>query len=351
MQRLTLIAALVVVKAAEPTWPGKAFDPTDIASDPDFAKFTEFIKVHRNGVHYRDEVETMARFSIFKKTLARVKELNSHGRSETYGVNRFADLSEQEFKARYLKTNPSKANPLLKMKMRDHKNRGNLTASSIDWREKGAVTDVQDQGQCGSCWAYSATEQLESDYFLKYGKLLSLSQQQLVSCDSQCAGCEGGWPATALLYIHQACGQMTTNGYPYTSGSTSQDGTCYFDKSSAAATVSANVGYYISLQNPEHETNMREQIMYSPMSVAVDASLWQYYEKGVMTASSNCGTSINHAVQVVGLNAADSSTPYWIVKNTWGTSWGDSGYIYIAYGSNNCGITYAALVSDPTTVS
>merc|ERR1712217_248986 len=212
-------------------------------------------------------------------------------------------------------------------------------ATSIDWNARGALTPVKNQGQCGSCWAFSATEQLESAYFQAYGQLKELSPQQLTSCDTYDSGCGGGNPINAWAYVSGFGGQEGESSYPYTSGVTGQTGTC----KSNAADVEEDVGSSYSLisSSPSQESNMLAQIQDSPMSVVVDADLWQTYQGGVITSASGCGTAVDHAVQATGYNAEGN---YWIVRNSWGTTWGEDGFVWVEYGANVCAITYQSTI-------
>merc|ERR1719199_117555 len=214
-------------------------------------------------------------------------------------------------------------------------------AQSIDWNAKGVLTPIKDQGQCGSCWAFSATEQLESQFKQTYGSMKELSPQQIVSCDTTCSGCGGGNPIEAWGYVSSFGGQELASDYPYTSGITTQTGSCKSIKKDVAEDVGST--YSTISSQPSQESNMLAQIQESPMSVCVDATLWQTYQGGVITASSGCGTEIDHAVQATGYNAEGN---YWIVRNSWGTTWGENGFVWVEYGSNVCGITDQA-----TTVS
>jgi len=256
---------------------------------------------------------------------------------ERHGITQFMDLTPQEFSAKYKGLRPSKH----LMKRNVTKVHPAAKAQSIDWNAKGVLTPIKNQGQCGSCWAFSATEQLESQYKQKYGTLKELSPQQITSCDTTCAGCGGGNPIEAWGYVSGFGGQELASDYPYTSGVTGQTGTC----SSNAADIAEDVGstYSLIASTPSQESNMLAQIQESPMSVCVDATLWQTYQGGVITASSGCGTSIDHAVQATGYNAEGN---YWIVRNSWGESWGENGFVWVEYGANVCGITDQA-----TTVS
>ena len=145
------------------------------------------------------------------------------------------------------------------------------------------MTPIKNQGQCGSCWAFSATEQLESQYFQKFGSLKQLSPQQITSCDTSSAGCQGGNPIDAWQYVHAFGGQEPNADYKYTSGTTRQTGTCKSKK----ADVTEDDGQYTSIaSSPSQESNMLAQLADSPMSVCVDATIWQTYKGGVITASS-----------------------------------------------------------------
>jgi C1A family cysteine protease len=198
----------------------------------------------------------------------------------------------------------------------------------VDW--SGVLTTpVKDQGYCGSCWAFSATEQIESDVMRTLKTTYVLSPQQITSCATAAYGCSGGWTEVAYQYVTKAGGIETNSDYPYSSymGVT---GTCKASSSKFVATVT---NYY----TVNGETNMANYVKATgPLSVCLDASSWNSYTGGIMTV---CGTSVDHCVQATGVD----TTSYWKVRNSWGTSWGESGYIRLAYGKNTCAIT-----NDPT---
>jgi C1A family cysteine protease len=329
------------------TAPTVASDPSDMASDPDFSKFADFIGTHRGGAGYASEVETIGRFNIFKSNLRLAEERHARAaanakpgrKTESHGVTRFMDLSAQEFSATYKGLIPAKNLTAGAHKLHTSAAKARATAQSIDWNAKGALTKVKNQGQCGSCWAFSATEQLESQYFQKYGTLKELSPQQLTSCDTTDNGCQGGNPINAWGYISGFGGQEDAADYPYTSGTTKQSGTCKSNKADIAEDVGTS--YSMISSKASEESNMLAQIQESPMSVCVDATLWQTYTGGVITASSGCGTSIDHAVQATGYNAEGN---YWIVRNSWAESWGENGFVWVEAGSNVCGITSQATI-------
>jgi len=324
----------------------------DIDSDTDFPKFLAFIEKFRSGIGYASEIETVGRFNAFKSNLRFAEERHARGalnarpgvKPETHGVTQFSDLTPAEFTATHKGYKPLKGNSSFPPKPNKlHANAANVTANanSIDWNARGALTPIKSQGQCGSCWAFSATQQLESQFFQKFGTLQELSPQQLTSCATACNGCGGGDPIAAWGYVSTFGGQEPDSDYRYTSGTTGQTGTCYSDASDVVEDVGST--YSMIANTPSEESNMLAQIQESPMSVCVDASLWQTYTGGVITASSGCGTSIDHAVQATGYN---SDGNYWIVRNSWGTTWGENGFVWLEYGSNVCGITdRAAIVS------
>jgi len=315
--------------------------------DPDFPAFKAFVEKYQR--QYATEVETLGRFQTFKHTLQLIKERNAKGQ-EKHGITKFADLTLDEFKQRHTGLRPTDLHLAKKrMLQKDHGVSSDYKTASIDWRSKGAVTPIKNQGQCGSCWAFSATEQLESDYFLTYGELRELSPQQATSCTTTCYGCQGGNPINAWDYINGYGGQDSKSSYPYVSGITGSTGSCTAKRASREEDVGNAIGYYVA-QEPSQESNMLKQIESSPMSICVDATLWQTYESGVITTASNCGTSIDHAVQVVGYN---SDGNYWIVRNSWGTSWAPTqgGYVYVEAGANVCGITHQATITVPSKVA
>jgi len=263
--------------------------------------------------------EFFARFNTFKSVLDFVREHNAGNSTWTAAINQFSDLTADEFKAQYLSsllipTNPGTAGEESVI-LPDPSQ-----PNDVDWRQKGAVTPVKNQGQCGSCWAFSATGAVEG-WAATTGKgLKSLAEQQLVDCAGSVGnqGCNGGWPNKAIGWLasHGSCAESS---YPYTA----RDGSC---KQCTSVLKPGGVG------TGSGESTLAGQLSSLPVSVCVDASGgFQHYSSGVF--SGPCGTQINHAILAVGYTSA-----YWIVKNSWGTSWGSSGYIYMARGKNLCGI-------------
>jgi C1A family cysteine protease len=216
----------------------------------------------------------------------------------------------------------------------------NLTAlpASIDWTTKGAVTGVKDQGNCGSCWSFSATGALEGAYQIKYGTLVSFSEQNLVSCDTIDSACNGGLMDNAFSWTKSNGGLCTESGYPYTSGTTGQKGTC--TTTCTKNTAVAPKSFTDVAKNSDNA--LMTALAQQPVSVAIQANqpAFQLYKSGVLTGT--CGTNLDHGVLAVGYGTYTDGTDYYKVKNSWGTGWGMGGYILIQRGNpqrcGQCGI-------------
>ena len=287
-------------------------------------EFQSFMNSHKK--EYKDEAEYNARFRIFRDNLAYIRVFNSLGKDWTLGVNHLADLTGEEFKSMY-------TGYIHRESSKNYADLSSVSApTSVDWTTKGAVTPVKNQGQCGSCWAFSTTGSVEGAWFLAGHSLISLSEQQLVSCSGTYGnqGCNGGLMDNAFKYI-VANGIALESTYPY-AGKT---GTC---NKSLASQVAAKISSYKDV-TPDSPTALEAAIATQPVSVAVEAdqSAWQLYNSG--TVSSNCGTSLDHGVLAVGYDTT-ASPPYYKVKNSWGPSWGLAGFIQIAItsGKGVCGI-------------
>jgi cathepsin F len=296
------------------------------------------------GKEYASAAENSMRFTHFKNSLKRVELLNWKHGEPVYGVTKFSDLSPEEFRAMYLNANIKRTKPEDKQVIKLHEEDYDIPAE-FDWRDHGAVTAVKDQGQCGSCWAFSVTEEVESTWILA-GKGTNtttiLAPQQIVDCDTVDQGCNGGDTPTAYAYIEKAGGLELETSYPYKA----EDGTCKFDKSKVVASISGFKYATRSTQNPEAEQQMQAALASTaPMSICVDASTWQDYSGGIIT--SGCGTSIDHCVQAVGYaqNPKDTSSSYWIIRNSWNTDWGEKGFIYVEIGKDLCGVTSEATIT------
>jgi len=286
--------------------------------------------------NYKSDDEESMRLRIFKSNLKRVAKMNLNSKGQNnFGVTQFSDLTPSEFSHLYLM--PKRPTPII---TDDQVLKVNKSAVDIpsawDWRTDGlkngqsCITAVYNQGQCGSCWAFSATEQTESMDFLQGNAGTTpyhLSMQQVVDCDTKAYGCNGGWTYIAYEYIEKAGGYDSLASYPYTA----EDGTCKFDKTN----VQAKITGWKYLTRLRDEKVIKEYIgTNGPASICVDASSWQFYNGGVLKT---CGTELDHCVQLVGYATIDG-VDAWVVRNSWGTSWGVAGYIYLEYGHNMCGL-------------
>jgi len=287
----------------------------------DFTRFQrKFEKV------YATEEESETRFQIFQDNLLHIAELNARNDGATYGVTQFADMTIAEFREKVL-MRPPPLGPKTPVAAPIN-NTG--APQSFDWRSRGnVVTPVYNQGQCGSCWAFSATENVESRWALAGHTLTQLSMQQVVSCDTTDYGCGGGWPYNAYQYLIGAGGQESYAAYPYTAENTP----CSFQSQYIVARPTS----WTYVTNSQDEGQMVNYLVANgPLSVCVDASNWSFYTGGVYPASS-CTTSIDHCVDAIGYNLAGGS-PYWIIRNSWGTGWGINGYMQLQYGADACAV-------------
>jgi C1A family cysteine protease len=298
-------------------------------------KFVDWLSLH--GVVASDGSHFIRMLNNFANNDDIISNHNSN-KENTYelGHNQYSHMSFDEFKAfvRLGLDTPAPetiaANILF----------GNLTAlpDSVDWTQKGAVTDVKDQGNCGSCWSFSATGALEGAYQIKYGSLVSFSEQNLVSCDTIDSACNGGLMDNAFSWTKSNGGLCTESGYPYTSGTTGQKGTCVTTCSKNTAVTPK--GFTDVAKNSD--SALMTALTLQPVSVAIQANqpAFQSYKSGVLTGT--CGTNLDHGVLAVGYGTYTDGTDYYKVKNSWGTGWGMGGYILIQRGNpqrcGECGI-------------
>jgi len=316
---------------------------------PSWVRFERYVE--RFNKTYEDDAEVKHRFMAFLKSEEEVARLNALEGKPVYGWTKFSDLTREEFKAQYLNYAASDNEKRRQVHVQKPMN---LTANSYDWRDHNGVTPVKNQGACGSCWAFSATETVESAHLIKYGgdaPTYLLSEQQLVSCDKGDYGCNGGDLPSAFSYIMSAGGMSSESSYPYTSGYNGNTGSCKSftvaeNTKPSAYRYATTACYSSSCDNQDEGSLAANMISVGPVGICVNAANWQYYYGGVMSSSS-CGNNgyydLDHCVQLVGFQDIGSSNGYWLVRNSWDSDWGEDGYIYLAYGDNTCGVADEAM--------
>jgi C1A family cysteine protease len=262
------------------------------------------------------------------------KNKQSQGQGAVFGLNKFSDMAHDEWKAKYLSNVPRSTSerPVPQPT-------GVQAPQSLDWRTSGVVTAVKNQKQCGSCWAFSATETIESSWMMANNvtniTFAPLAPQQIVDCDNMDGGCDGGNPYTAYQYVMSAGGLDKESAYPYTGN----DGPCEFKPASVGAKIT---GWKYACGEEDEKTLLNNVASKGPLSICVDAQNWQDYTGGVMSGWQCAWINVlDHCVQAVGYDL-NASTQYWLVRNSWGTDWGESGYIRLSYGDNTCGLTNEA---------
>ncbi|XP_061342716.1 low-temperature-induced cysteine proteinase-like [Gastrolobium bilobum] len=305
--------------------------------------FQQWREEHRK--FYSHPEEATIRLENFKRNLKYIVEKNARRNSphgHRLGLNRFADMSNEEFKNMFIskvKKPISKRNSLANIGLHVKDDSCEDAPYSLDWRKKGVVTGVKDQGDCGSCWAFSSTGAMEGINAIVTGDLISLSEQELVDCDSTNDGCDGGYMDYAFEWVINNGGIDTETNYPYTG----VDGTCNVTKEENKV-VSID-GYADVAQS---DSSLLCATAKQPISAGIDGSAldFQLYTGGIYDGEcSSDPDDIDHAILIVGYGSEDNED-YWIVKNSWGTTWGMEGYIYIRRNTDIkygvCAINYMA---------
>merc|ERR1711976_450186 len=318
-----LLLGLVAVSLALPAFPNSEFD-----------EHWETFKSHHNK-QYAEAEEKMRRF-IWERNM---REIINHNYAADMGhhtfrlgMNEHGDLSDEEY-----------ATFLTGLRMNENRTSDNPTflepefmemPKMVDWREKGYVTPIKNQGHCGSCWAFSTTGSLEGQHFKKTGKLVSLSEQNLVDCSMKFGnhGCQGGLMDNAFRYIKANKGIDTEMSYPYKA----VNGKCHFMMNDVGATDTG----FVDIPRGNEKALQKAVASVGPISVAIDAhtTKFRFYKSGVYVDTQCSSVKLDHGVLAVGFGKEDDMS-YWLVKNSWGTSYGNMGYIKMARNHNNmCGI-------------
>jgi len=292
------------------------------------AAFTKWIQSNRKSYHH-DEFQY--RFRVFIKNYDFVQANNAKGLSYTVGLNKFADLTNLEFAQKYTG---------VQVNIPHEKSEG-VVASSLpsewNWNNMSAVTPIKDQGQCGSCWAFSTTGSTEGCHAITTKNLVSLSEKNLMDCSYNYGneGCNGGLMTQAMQYIIANGGIDTEMTYPYVA----EDGPCKWNAANKGATLTGFTNVASG-----NENDLQAKVYTGPTSVAIDAShsSFQLYQSGIYYEPQCSSDQLDHGVLAVGWGA-NSVGQYWIVKNSWGLGWGDQGYIWMSRNrNNNCGIATMA---------
>ncbi|WOG97694.1 hypothetical protein DCAR_0417035 [Daucus carota subsp. sativus] len=313
------------------------YAPEDLTSvDKLINLFESWLAKHAKS--YQSIEEKLHRFEIFRENLVHIDETNKKVSSYWLGLNEFADLSHEEFKKMYLglradlsTRRESSSEDFIYRDVVD-------LPKSVDWRKKGAVTNVKNQGSCGSCWAFSTVAAVEGINQIVTGNLTTLSEQELVDCDTTFNnGCNGGLMDYAFSFIVSNGGLHKEDDYPYTM----EEGTC--DEKKDESQVVTISGYHDVPRNSDE--SLIKALANQPLSVAIDASGldFQFYSGGVFDG--HCGTELDHGVAAVGYGTAKGGD-YIIVKNSWGPKWGEKGYIRLKRNTGKpegkCGINKMA---------
>ena len=277
-----------------------------------------------NGLSYGTIEEYNFRLDLFKSVDAQINAHNQTNSTYTLGHNFLSTMTQGE-KKKLTGFQAVGANTETKVFTPSN-------ADTVNWVTNGGVTPVKNQASCGSCWAFSSTGGMEGAHFVASGTLLSFSEQQLVSCDRLNHGCNGGSMALAFRFYKTHAAVLEAD-YPYTSGA----GKVAACETKTASSVLASSYSMVTANNPDQ---LKAALDHAPVSVAIEADkiAFQSYQSGVLTGSA-CGTQLDHGVLAVGYGT-ENGTPYYLVKNSWGPTWGAAGYIKIGIesGAGVCGI-------------
>lgn len=347
MWRVAVAVASVLLRLSQSEGPEGSILIQSLSEEVYLAAFEDFVR--RFDKHYSSDQERSERFAVFRANYDSIQERNRQGNSYRLGVTRFADLTQQEFSRKFgmptsKRSNVTMSSRLGAPKLGWHQVRGVTLPPTVDWRSQHAVAAVQNQGQCGACWTFAAAGAMEGAAAIQRGNLaVSLSEQQLLDCvDEQFGnhGCEGGSPEGAFYYT-RTTNLCTAMSYRYQA----VRGKCQLSGPSnceVGLPKGALKGYKNVDANSDHY--MMDAVAQQPVAVAIEADsmVFQLYHSGVIRGPSCYGQShVDHGVLLIGYGTDSSLGDYWIIKNSWGTEWGESGFGRLARGQGiygECGI-------------
>ena len=341
LKYLFLIATFFSVALSETNLRKRELD-VFLGDGDEWKQFSNFQDRFNKKYDTLEELEN--RFQIFRENLRTIISHNlDHSQNFTMGINQFTDLTSEEFKAKYV--NGKKNTQLESFGCKSFSSDAINTPFSIDWREKGVVNPVRDQGQCGSCWAFATTANAESVWAISSGQLLDLSEEYLVDCATGVGyfnmGCNGGNPDSAFKYMINN-GQCSESSYPYTSGITKTAGPC---QKCTKTPVQFSGCFDVT---PNDQISLKAAVAKQPVVVAIEADTryFQSYSGGILDSTA-CGTSLDHAVEIVSYGT-ENGIDYWNVRNSWSSSWGENGYVRIKRSSSTNDIGICGIAAEPS---
>jgi C1A family cysteine protease len=295
---------------------------TVAAAEPSFEEWKDMFQIQTNGAEEEMKVK-------YNANVASIQAMNAENNGATFAVNQFAAMDQADWKG-YLNRSSARDKTDSPPVLGVHTHDGSELATSVNWVTKGAVTAVKDQGQCGGCWSFAATGGLEGANNIASGRLTSLAEQQFLDCDTSDSGCNGGLEYAGWNFFKSAHqGICTESSYPYTA----RDGSCKQSSCSVGLAAGAIAG--VTHVQSGSASALQSALNSRPVAIGIqaDQNAFQFYSGGVLTGT--CGTNLDHSVLAVGY---DTTNSYWLVKNSWGASWGEKGYVKLSMSGDKCGI-------------
>ena len=310
-----------------------------------FQEFIEYTKKYNKN--YSDKNEFKSRFNKWKKNYNQIKRDNPSSFSSSnkvvgakFALNQFADMTEEEFASKYLTYDPEIYRDLATVSAEDLGLDEVEAPDEFDWvKDRNISTEIKHQKDCGGCWAFATAATLEAQYLMKYGKNISLSEQQLIDCDEKNNKCKGGNMRKAFLYL-QDHGLMLSQDYPFINGV----GECKYDESKTYVKVKT-----YNFVAKDEEAMRKVLYKYGPLAGAINGMAMMFYDEGIYEPwfSDLCPNNINHAIVIVGYGIdKETGKKFWKIKNSWGPSWGEQGYFRMIRGEGACGIDRYTLIAE-----